>query len=277
MFSLYDLLILFGVGSAGGVLAGLLGIGGGLVYVIAFSYFLQRYDLGDIELVKFILSNAIFAVFFAGLSATIKQIFNRNFYFREVIITALPGVVGALLVSFLILQFDWYSRDKFSIIVIVLLGILGLRMFKPAKQVPGSISRDDLPASSYLISGFFSGTLSALSGLGGGIILIPVLSGFMRLNIRMASSISLGIMPFYTLAMSIFYGMAHGSPDVNIPFTMGYIILPMAVPLALGVITFAPLGVFLAQKLPQPVIRLLFAIVIVFVMVEMIFEHFLKG
>jgi len=258
-------------------LAGLLGIGGGLVYVMAFSYFLQRYDLSSVELVKFIVSNSIFAVFFAGLSATIKQILNRNFYFREVLITAGPGIVGALAVSYLIVNFDWYSRDKFSIIIIGLLAILAFRMFNPFGSRKQTLIRDDLPAKNFLTGGFFSGSLSALSGLGGGIILIPVLSGFMRLNIRMASSISLGIMPFYTLAMSVFYALSHGYPGVQIPFTIGYIILPMAIPLALGVVIFAPVGVFLAQKLPGAVIRLLFAIIIVVVMVEMLFEHYFQG
>ncbi len=277
MFSLYDLLILFLVGSTGGVLAGLLGIGGGLVYVVAFTYFLQRFELGSVELVKFIVSNSIFAVFFAGLSATIKQIRNKNFYFREVIITAGPGIAGALIISYLIVNFDWYSRDKFSILIILLLAVLGFRMFRQGSKKGGTVIRDDLPAKSYLTSGFFSGTLSALSGLGGGIILIPVLSGFMRLNIRMASSISLGIMPFYTLAMSIFYALAHGSPVINIPLTIGYIILPMAIPLAIGVVIFAPVGVYLAQKIPGAIIRVLFAIVIVVVMIEMISEHFFQG
>lgn len=265
------------MGSTGGVLAGLLGIGGGLVYVVAFTYFLQRFELGSVELVKFIVSNSIFAVFFAGLSATIKQIRNKNFYFREVIITAGPGIAGALIISYLIVNFDWYSRDKFSILIILLLAVLGFRMFRQGSKKGGTVIRDDLPAKSYLTSGFFSGTLSALSGLGGGIILIPVLSGFMRLNIRMASSISLGIMPFYTLAMSIFYALAHGSPVINIPLTIGYIILPMAIPLAIGVVIFAPVGVYLAQKIPGAIIRVLFAIVIVVVMIEMISEHFFQG
>jgi len=265
------------VGSIGGVLAGMLGIGGGLVYVVAFGYFLQRYDLSSVELVKFILSNSIFAVFFAGLSATVKQIMNKNFYFREVLFTAVPGVAGALIASFLILNFDWYSRDKFSLLVIALLCVLGYRMFRPASNKKHNLVRDDLPPKNFMSSGFFSGALSALSGMGGGIILIPLLSGFMRLNIRMAASISLGLMPFYTLAMSIFYALAHGSADMDIPFTLGYLIFPMVLPLALGVIIFAPVGVYLAQKLPRTVIQLLFAIVIVVVMLEMLFEHFIQG
>ena len=275
MFSIYDLLVLFGVGCAGGVLAGLLGIGGGLVYVVAFSYFLKQYDLSSVELVKFIVSNSIVAVFFAGLSGTIKQILNKNFYFREVIITAIPGIVGALAASYLILTYDWYTRDKFSFLIILLLIVLGYRMLFGSGKKRGDIVQDDLPAKSFVTSGLFSGAMSALSGLGGGIILIPVLSGFMRLNIKIASSVSLGIMPFYTFAMSLFYAFSHGSPNMDIPFTLGYIILPMALPLAFGVIIFAPVGVWLAQKLPKQALRMIFGIVIVIVILVMLFEHFL--
>lgn len=277
MWALGDVAILIGVGAVGGLLAGLLGIGGGLVYIVAFTYYLNQFELSSVEFVRFIVSNSIFAVFFAGLSGTIRQIIQKNFYFRETLITAIPGIVGALLLSYLLVSADWYTQEKFSLLVIALLALLGYRMFKRSKYTSQQmeIVMDDLPAKSYAISGLFSGILSAVSGLGGGIVLIPVLSGFMRLNIRIAASISLGIMPFYTLAMSLFYGFWHGASSLSIPGTFGYIILPMALPLALGVIIFTPAGVWLAQRLPRRMLQFLFGILIILVSVQMLVEHFL--
>lgn len=269
MFELTDLLILFLFGCAGGVLAGLLGIGGGLIYVIAISYYLQQYDLNSIELVKFTVSNSIFAVFFAGLSGTIKQILRKNFYFREVVVTAFPGIVGSLIVSYIIVSFNWYTLAQYNTVIIIILAILAYRMLLPEHRK--ALYLDDLPPFYFMIGGFFSGAISAFSGLGGGIILIPVLSGMMRLNIIKAASISLGIMPLYTLAMAVFYAFAYSGPPLDFPLTFGYLILPLSLPLAFGVVIFAPIGVKLAHRLSKPALKLIFGILILVVIVKMVY------
>lgn len=269
MFELTDLLILFLFGCAGGVLAGLLGIGGGLIYVIAISYYLQQQGLDNVELVKFTVSNSIFAVFFAGLSGTIKQILRKNFYFREVIVTAIPGIAGSLIVSYFIVSYNWYTQAQYNSVIIIILGILAYRMLLPEHRK--TLYLDDLPAFYFLTGGFFSGVISAFSGLGGGIILIPVLSGMMRLNIIKAASISLGIMPLYTMAMAIFYAFAYTGPPMEFPWNLGYLILPLAIPLALGVVIFAPIGVKLAHRLSKPVLKFIFGILILLVIGKMIY------
>lgn len=275
MWAFTDVLILLGVGAIGGLLAGMLGIGGGLIYITAFTYYLGNYDLSSAEFVRLILANSIFAVFFAGVSGTIRQMIQGTFYFRETLITAIPGTLGALLFSYILTVSDWYTQDKFSLLVLALLLVLAYRMFRPQKanNATNALVMDDLPAKQYALSGFFSGVLSAVSGFGGGIVLIPVLSGFMRLNIRLAASISLGIMPFYTLAMIIFYGLRHGNASLDIPGTFGYLLFPMVLPLAAGVVVFTPLGVWLAQKIPRKVLQLIFGILIVIVSSQVILEH----
>ncbi len=278
MWALTDVLILLGVGAIGGLLAGMLGIGGGLIYLTAFTYYLDKFDLSSAEFVRLILANSIFAVFFAGVSGTIRQIIQGTFYFRETLITAIPGTVGALLLSYLMAVSDWYTQDKFSLLVLGLLMVLAYRMFRPQKtnNASSTLIMDDLPAKQYALSGFLSGVLSAVSGFGGGLVLIPVLSGFMRLNIRLAASVSLGIMPFYTLAMIIFYGFLYGSPSLDIHGTFGYLLLPMVLPLAAGVVLCTPLGVWLAQKIPRKVLQLIFGVLIVIVSSQVLIKHLIQ-
>lgn len=263
----------------GGLLAGLLGVGGGLIYIGAFTYYLSQYDLHSAEYVRLILANSILAVFFAGVSGTVRQVLQGNFYLKETIITAIPGTVGALLIAYLMTVYDWYTQEKFSILVLVLLVVMAYRMFRRSKKGSAAAILDvnDLPSKQYAFSGFFSGLLSAASGFGGGIVLIPILSGFLRLNIRMAASVSLGIMPFYTLAMSIFYGLRHEAVSLEIPGMFGYLLLPMVLPLSVGVILFTPMGVWLAQKLPNQALQLIFAVLIVVVSIEMVLEHLIQA
>lgn len=271
-FNYLSLLILFLSGCVGGILAGILGIGGGIIYVFVLSIFLQKYHLDNVEIVKYIVSNSIFAVFFAGVSATLRQIKERNYYLKETLLTAIPGVISGCLVAFLILNWDWYSKEKFTILFILMLIFLSIRMLKK-QQGTGNNSVKSISGKNYSLVGLLSGTISSLSGLGGGIIVVPVLSGIMKLNILKATSISLGIMPFYALAISIFYAVFQ-SPPANIPFSIGYIILPLSIPLALGVVIFAPIGVRIAHKLPQKVIRFLFSLLMLIVIFKMLYGLF---
>jgi uncharacterized membrane protein YfcA len=59
----WELLLMLIVGGAGGFLAGLLGIGGGLIYVVVLSYYFNQFVLDDVEIVKYVVSNSIFAAF----------------------------------------------------------------------------------------------------------------------------------------------------------------------------------------------------------------------
>lgn len=269
MFDPVDLLFLLVAGCTGGILAGMLGIGGGMIYVVVITTYLQKFDPGDIEIVKYTVSNSLFAVFFAGLAASAKQIRKDNFYPREVLITGIPGIAGALLIAYFVINFDWYSRERFTLFFIVMLSFFAYRMFLSNTKKGKDLTRNDLPGKSYAYTGFFSGVLSGLSGLGGGVIIIPVLSGFMRLRIIKSTSVSLGIMPIYTLAISIFYAFSRGPSTLDIPYTFGYIIFPLVLPLSLGVILFAPLGVRIAHKLPPRAIKIIFGIIMILVILKM--------
>ncbi|MGZ5245129.1 MAG: TSUP family transporter, partial [Bacteroidia bacterium] len=128
MFSATDFLLLFFYGAIGGLLSGMLGIGGGIIYVIVLNTFLEKYGLKGEELVKFVLSNSIAATFFAGVSGTIKQRKSGNFFPREILVTGSAGITSALAVTYSIVHWDWYSKEIFSLFFMAILLIMAINM-----------------------------------------------------------------------------------------------------------------------------------------------------
>jgi uncharacterized membrane protein YfcA len=264
-----DYILLFITGCVGGTLAGLIGVGGGIIYVVALSYYFDLYNLDEIEIVKYILSNSAFAVFFAGLSASIKQKLSNNYYFKEVLLAALPAMVSAILVSALIIKFDWYSRERFTYLFVAVLALFVYRMF--SSGIKKNAELESIEKSKYSISGFIMGIFSALSGLGGGVIMVPVLSGFFKLKIKKVTSISLGAMPFFTLAVTIYYALTN-PPTNALPGAIGYIMPQIILPMVAGVIIFSPFGVKLSQKLPAHIIRIIFSAILILVIIKMVYS-----
>jgi uncharacterized membrane protein YfcA len=264
-----ELLILLLVGCAGGLLSGLLGVGGGVVFIPILDYYLSRTGISGEESVKFILANSLFAIIFSGVVGSMKQYRLGNFYPRAIIYTALPGVVSSLATTWLISLSPWYSKEMFTILFVSLLVILMVRMFMEKKSQT-TVDPELVKLHRYSIVGFLTGIVTSLSGLGGGVIMVPVFSNLLKLDIKKATSISTGVIPIFALPITVFYMISQPVSDSGIPYHIGYIILPLIVPIITGVLIFAGPGVRLAQKLPSSTIKIIFAVFISIVLIKMI-------
>ena len=79
---IYALLLLTGL--LGGFLAGLVGIGGGLIYIFALVPLLAELAVPLRLVPSLTVANSILAVFFASTAASITLIKSKDFYFKDV-------------------------------------------------------------------------------------------------------------------------------------------------------------------------------------------------
>lgn len=268
MGSLLLSLLFLLAGFAGGFLAGLLGVGGGILFIFVFAIYFSSQGISEIELPRYLIANSIFATFFAGLSGSIRHFLKGSFYPKEVVLTAIPGLISALLIAWSITRFEWYNQQMFTAIFLVMVLIFIWRMFFYSGS---NLSREGGQRwFSYPLTGFFAGIVSALSGLGGGVVMIPVMSELFKVPIKKAASISLGVIPVFALGMSLYFlfsetAMANGSES-------SYIVLSVSLPLAIGVIIGGPTGVGMASRLPARVIKIIFALVLCIVALKMLWQ-----
>ncbi len=265
------LLALFLIGCFGGIMSGLLGIGGGVIYVIVFQNVLLTHlplAAEGSELVRLTLLNSIFAVFFSALSGSYQQYNIGNFYIKEVVYAALPAIFTAIGGTAFLHHWEGYDRDKFLIIFTIMLIPLMIRFF--VKNRTAVV--EDISIDKYALGGVMAGLTTAFTGLGGGIVMSPYLHGIHKLNLKKTLSIALGNMLFSTFFILLYKLFTYENAYCDVKGMYYGIYLPMVLPVTLGNMLFSPLGVRLASRASDHSLRIIF-----FLFILVIICHNLYG
>lgn len=257
-------LVLAGIG--GGILAGLLGVGGGIIYVLVLPYALIKAGIPTEFLAQFTIANSIFGVLFASLASNILNIHKHDFYPRESLWVGLPGAFFSILILIAIVSNSWYSITYFYILLILFLAFMLVSLFlqgdenlkKPASKNNGIRLG---------LAGMVGGSFASLTGLGGGAAVVPILTTQLHLNIKMSRSISLAMIFITSLVLTGFNLIKNPGND-PLPYQYGYIYLPVAIPLTIGVLLGSPIGSRLGRLFSSNTIKVLFSILILAVIIE---------
>lgn len=251
---MFDILLYLLLGAVAGLMAGLLGIGGGLITVPALAYLLpgRGIDPDNVMHVAIGTSLAAMTITTAVSAYTHHRHGGVNWpVWRQLIGGLVIGsIFGALMVD------DSRSdtlRTVFGVFEILLAAHIAL-----GRQ---DARRSALPARwKVAIAGVCIGAICALLGIGGGLFVVPYLL-WHGVSIRSAVSTSAatgvaiagaGAATFFVLGLDA----SHGGN------TWGYIHQTAFAAIALGSVASAPLGAVLAHRLPTQHLRRGFALVI---------------
>lgn len=262
--------MLFVAGIGAGILGGLLGIGGGLVFVFILPMLLEKQGIPTEHIVAFTIANSLFATVFVSLSANIRQIRWGQIQLRPVLFTAVGSILASIFLLYTIVNKGHLSMPVFNLFLIGLcLLFIKKILFPNAKSQPSVIaeSKFEHPSGVLLASGFASGMVSALSGLGGGVILVPILHTVLKWPIKKASAISLANVGISAL-FSTFFNMFSSAFPTHLPGQVGYILFPIAGLLGIGGFVGSYVGVGLSKKTPSVWVGRLFAALLAFVCIQ---------
>lgn len=255
-----DWIILPAVGAVGGFLAGLLGVGGGIIFVPLLTWYLHKLGVQSDEIVKFTLANSIFLVVVSGLAGIYRQKKSKSWDYKRAFAIGIPGAAVAWVWSYLIESGSWYSKERFQTVFLgFLLLSIGNMVFGKGT---GNDVQDNTPSTlgwKETLVGLLAGTVVSLSGLGGGVIMVPLFRMLLKMPMRKATALSLSIIPMLGLFPLLNYMVSAPISQPNITHT-GYIVWPLAVPISLGVAIFASIGVKSAAKVPVLWLRIIFAL-----------------
>lgn len=250
-----EIIILFTAGCLGGILSGMLGIGGGVIYIVVFQTWLEHHPIHGIsshEYVQVIILNSLVAIIFSAMAGLWRYAGTLTANDKAMILrTGSAAAISALCLTILVTRGSWYTREPFLIVFTILLLPMLLKIIPRKKDT----SVEQVKPSWLYSGGLLAGAATALSGLGGGIVLHPYLHGLARLDMRKALSLSLGVMLFSSITI-VLYHLA----VVQRPYGWNGIIPAMVIPVALGNILTAPYGVRLALKMKINTIKWIFII-----------------
>jgi uncharacterized protein len=254
-------------GIAAGLMAGLLGVGGGLVLVPALIVLLPMQGVPDAVVMQVALATSLTSIFFTGLSSTYAH-HRRGALVWPAIGRLVPGLLlGASLGGMMAVQL---SSGVLKIIVAIFCMLVGLQMLLNKSAI--KTMQEKKPNQILSAWGVLIGGLSSLVGIGGGSLTVPLLisRGYAPVN-AVASSSACGIV--IALSAALTYALQNTHHIAMPGGVIGYVHWPAALLIALASIPAAPFGAKLAHALPAEKLKRVFAVFLLVVGVML----FLKG
>jgi uncharacterized membrane protein YfcA len=257
-----ELLTYLLTGAAAGLMAGLLGVGGGLIIVPALATLFVHQGFAPDTIMHYAVGTSLATIIPTSVSSLLAHHRRRSVDWLIVRGMTPSIVVGALGGARLAGYVSSPGLSLFFGVFVLLVALQLAFAYQPAAHRPN-------PGQAALgLAGVVIGLVSGLLGIGGGSLTVPFLL-WNRVDIRLAvgtaATIGLPIAIAGTLGF-IFSGLdAPAQPGYN----SGFVYWPAAAVVALASVPVAPLGARLAHYLPQATLRRVFALLLVIIGVKM--------
>ncbi|WP_251358730.1 sulfite exporter TauE/SafE family protein [Kangiella sp. TOML190] len=260
------IILLIALGLFNGILAGLLGIGGGLVIVPAMIWLLPTIGVPAEHLMHMALATSMATICFTAISSAYAH-HQRGSVSISLLKLLVPAIAaGGLLGAYIANLIDtlWLGRI-FGVAAV----LMGLQMVVGKQPTAKGLKLNAVNAAP---AGLGMGAISSLLGIGGGSVVVPYLlyhkeKLVMAIGTAAACGLPLAIMA--TIGYVVLGWQVSNLP----PYHWGYVYLPAVFAIAFGSILSAPLGAYLAHKLPTLIIKRIFALLMVVVGAKIIMNN----
>ena len=244
---------LLALGGVAGFLAGLLGVGGGMMMVPFVTFFLSRRGVEPALAVKMAIATSMATIIFTSISS-LRAHHARGAVRWPIVRAMAPGIVtGGLLAgagAFSVIKGSWLA-----VAFAVFVGYAATRML--IKR--GSVATRTLPSAiGQSAAGLGIGFLSALVGAGGAFLSVPFMARCgVPIHNAVATSAAIGL----PIALASTAGYIIGGWNLASPVAgaLGYVVLPMLVLIAAASMSTAPLGARVAHATDVSRLSIVFA------------------
>lgn len=253
-----SLLAFAATGALAGLLAGLLGIGGGMIMVPALIFLLPAFGVAPAVLTQVAVGTSLAAISVIAINSS-RAHHARGAVDWRVWLRMAPGLVAGAVVGAMLAHAlpSVLLRRIIGVCALLVAARMGLG-FNPA-------ARRELPGTPGLgAAGAAIGTLSALIGIGGGSLTVPYLRWCNVPMVRAVATSAACGMPIAWAGTAAFVvtGWGELGPDTA---TLGYVHLTAAAGLVGGSLLFTPAGAALAHRLPAAMLKRIFAVLLLIV------------
>ena len=252
-----------------GVLAAMVGVGGGIFIVPLLTLI---YDFKTPEAVGTSLAMIIFTSIFSTVSYSRQKRIDYKVGLILSIVTIPGAIVGALTANII-------NKDQLGLIFGVFLVFVALRMLitynwgKPKSKKTDKLWHRKIIDSAGAVfeyysdlkkgfpPSFFGGFFSGLLGIGGGVVMVPIMHFLMDFPMHLAVATSMFIMIFTSLA------------GASTHFTLGNVHLEYMILLCIGIIFGTQVGAYVSKRTSGKNLRRIFGIIVILVSILMIQKY----
>jgi uncharacterized protein len=251
------------LGAGVGFLAGLLGIGGGMVMVPFLSIIFLAQGFPFETKMQVILATSMATIIFTAISS-VRTHHSKGAVNWPVVIAMAPGILlGAFIGTKVVSMLSTHFLAIFFTVFLFYTATQMLLNIKPkaSRTLPGK--------AGLFGAGGVVGMLSAMVGAGGGFFSVPFLSWCnMVMHTVVGTSAALGFpIALFTTLGNVFNGW--GAANVPHP-SLGYVYLPALVGIAATSVLTAPFGARLAHRLPVATLKRIMAFLLYLLALKML-------
>ena len=251
-------------GAIAGLLAGLLGIGGGLVIVPALIWVFTAGGIDTSVTVHLAVGTSLATIIFTSISSIrahhLHGAVNWQLVRRLAIGLMLGAMLGALVAD--LLSTKWLQRTFACFVMLVSIQMVVKGKLPIIRKLPDTMG--------LLLAGSLIGTVSAIVGIGGGSLTTPFLTACgigIRYAVATSAACGLPIAIMGTLGF-IFTGWT----QQQLPsYSTGYVYWPAFLGIVSASILTAPLGAKLAHSVPVVILSRVFAAFLFLVGLKLLF------
>ncbi len=252
-------------GVVAGTLAGLLGVGGGIIIVPALTYLFEAQGFPPQGSIQLALGTSLATIIFTSLSSA-RAHHQRGAVDWALVRRIAPGIlVGTYLGGFVASRLD--SSILKAVFTVFLLAVAFQMLFgvrpRPTRTLPGAIGTTSV--------GLAIGGVSSWVGIGGGSMTVPFML-WCNVDPRRAVGTSAAIGFPIALAGALTYVVSGFGVATPLPHSIGYIHLPSLAGVSVLSMIMAPVGARLTSRLDPARVKRWFASFLLFVGVKMLYS-----
>ena len=243
------------LGTLSGVLAGLFGIGGGIIIIPTFFFIFSYLGFAEGILAHMVLGSSLGVIVFSSISSTFSHNIKDAVNWKLIKVTAPSIIIGSALGG---ITAGLIESDTLQGLVALFLVVASVQLifeFPPPPQNPHT------NVIGPFIAGGGIGWLSGVFGIGGGIFSVPY---FYHRGLKMMNAIGTSAACGIPIAISgsLSY-MIVGLNEDSLPnYSIGYVYLPATIIVGIMSSLTAKFGVNIAHRMKQKKLRIAFAFLV---------------
>lgn len=260
------LTLLLAAGYFTGIFVGMLGIGGGLIFVPVLYLVLPFTKVDQSQIPYIAVATSLFAGSIASISSAARHFINNNTIPKIAILLASGSTVAAFIFPFFVVNVKPFILQIIFALIFIFAAV---RMYfeEETKKIFASVvlKENYLPAFGVAV-----GAISAFSGIGGGILFVPIMVYLYSIDIKKAVGTSSMVTACTMISSSVSYSIQQVN-GFTVPYQAGYTYLLAGLPLGIASAAGAFTGVKIVLRISSGLLKKIFAVLLLVIVIKIIF------